>query len=169
MGGGNGSDTEEEGRGRRHTFGSPSSSSADLKIAKIKSSQNVTYMSAPPVKTFAQPWSKKVKPLVPSDETCSEAVGPSVVLVVFSFDQGAKHHFPPPPILLFISLRPSSHLLVGHHAVGLQGGGMPAEQSRPRPIVLAEDSPIDVVEAVARDQAVPAGRTGKTLEERNII
>lgn len=46
---------------------------------------------------------------------------------------------------------------------------MPAEQSRPRPIVLAEDSPIDVVEAVARDQAVPAGRTGKTLEERNII
>lgn len=95
--GGNGSDTEEEGRGRRHTFGSPSSSSADLKIAKIKSSQNVTYMSAPPVKKFAQPWVKKVKPLIPSDETCSEAVGPSVVLVIFSFDQGAKHHFPPPP------------------------------------------------------------------------
>lgn len=86
--GGNGSETEEEGRGRRHTFGSPSSSSADL--------------------------------------------------------------------------------LVGHHAVGLQGGGMPAEQSRPRPIVLAEDSPIDVVEAVTRDQAVPAGRTGKTLQVVNV-
>lgn len=94
-------------------------------------------------------------------------MGPSVVLVIFSFDQRAKHHFF--PILLFLPLRPSSHLLVGHHAVGLQGGGMPAEQSRPRPIVLAEDSPIDVVEAVTRDQAVPAGRTGKTLEERNII
>lgn len=41
---------------------------------------------------------------------------------------------------------------------------MPAEQSRSRPVVFAENSSINVVEAVTRDQAVPAGRTGKTLQ-----
>lgn len=68
--------------------------------------------------------------------------------------------------LSFYVQQPPAHLLVGHHAVGLQGGGMPAEQSRPWPVVFAENSPIDVVEAVTRDQAVPAGCAGKTLQGR---
>lgn len=40
---------------------------------------------------------------------------------------------------------------------------MSTEQTCSRPVMFTEDSPIDVVKAVTRDQTVPAGRTGKTL------
>lgn len=32
--------------------------------------------------------------------------------------------------------------------------------------MFTEDSPIDVMKAVTRDQAIPAGCTGKTLEKK---
>lgn len=41
---------------------------------------------------------------------------------------------------------------------------MSTEQTTSRPVVFTEDRPIDVVKAIARHQAVPTGRTGKTLE-----
>lgn len=45
---------------------------------------------------------------------------------------------------------------------------MSAEQTSSRSVMFAEDRPVDVVEAVAGDQAVPAGRTRKTLKVVNI-
>lgn len=45
---------------------------------------------------------------------------------------------------------------------------MSTEQTRSRPVMFTEDSPINVVKAVARDQAVPAGCTGKTLKMVNV-
>ncbi len=60
----------------------------------------------------------------------------------------------------------SSHLLVRHHAVGLQWSWMSTKETSSWPIMFTEDSPIDVVKAVARDQTVPAGRTGKTLRKK---
>lgn len=59
-----------------------------------------------------------------------------------------------------------SHLLIGHHGVGLQRSWVSAEQTSSWPIMFTEDSPIDVVKAVTWDQAIPAGRTGETLEKR---
>lgn len=60
----------------------------------------------------------------------------------------------------------ASHLLVRHHAVGLQGSWMSTEQNSSRPVMFTEDGPINVVKAISRDQAVPAGRTGKTLRKK---
>ncbi len=60
----------------------------------------------------------------------------------------------------------ASHLLIRHHAVGLQWSWMSAEQTCSRSVMFTEDSPIDVVKAVAGDQAVPAGCTGKTLGDK---
>lgn len=51
------------------------------------------------------------------------------------------------------------HLLLGHPAAGLQGSGVAA-----RMVVFAEDGAVDVVEAVAGQQAVPAGGAGEALE-----
>lgn len=62
----------------------------------------------------------------------------------------------------------SADLLVRHHAVGLQGSWMSTEQNSSRPVMFTEDGPINVVKAISRDQAVPAGRTGKTLQVVNV-
>lgn len=42
---------------------------------------------------------------------------------------------------------------------------MRTEQGGTGPVVLAEDGAVDVVETVAGDQTVSAGRTGETLED----
>lgn len=60
----------------------------------------------------------------------------------------------------------TSHLLVRHQAVGLQWSWMSTEQTSSRPVVFTEDSPVDVMKAIARDQAVPAGRTSETLGKK---
>lgn len=60
----------------------------------------------------------------------------------------------------------TSHLLVRHHAVGLQWSWMSTEETCSRPVMFTEDGPIDVVKAVARDQAVPAGRAGEALGKK---
>lgn len=53
--------------------------------------------------------------------------------------------------------------MVGKHGVALQ---MCTEQRGTGSIVLAEDGAVDVVEAVAGDQAVSACRTGETLKRK---
>lgn len=63
----------------------------------------------------------------------------------------------------------ASHLLVRHHAVGLQRSRMSSEQTSTRPVVFTENSPVDVVKAIARDQPVPTGRTGKTLGKQQSV
>lgn len=60
----------------------------------------------------------------------------------------------------------ASHLLIGHHGVGLQWSWVSAEQTSSWPIMFTEDSPIDVVKAITWDKTVPAGSTGETLEEK---
>lgn len=62
----------------------------------------------------------------------------------------------------------SADLLVRHDAVGLQRGGVPTEQASTRPVMFTEDSPVDVVEAITRDQAVPTGCTRETLKVVNV-
>lgn len=57
-----------------------------------------------------------------------------------------------------------THFLVRQHGVALQ---MRAEERGIGSIVLAEDGAVDVVEPVARDQAVSARRTGETLKKEN--
>lgn len=61
----------------------------------------------------------------------------------------------------------SADLLVRHNAVGLQWSRMSTEQASPWPVMFTEDSPIDVVEAITWDEAVPTGRTGETLKVVN--
>lgn len=62
----------------------------------------------------------------------------------------------------------SAHLLVRHHAIGLQWSCMATEQTGSWTVMFTEDRPVDVVKAVARYQAVPAGRTGETLKVVNV-
>lgn len=64
-----------------------------------------------------------------------------------------------------LSPETASHLLVRHDVVALQWSWVSAEQASSRPVVLTEDCPVDIVEAIAGNQAVPACCTRETLKK----
>lgn len=65
--------------------------------------------------------------------------------------------------------RNASHLLIGHDAIRLHLSWVPAEESASWTIMFAEDGPVDVVKAIAGDQAVPTRCTNETLTHKRLV